>query len=247
MNRFATQGVTSADLAAYSQSMRMLFITANRLGDAVMTTGLYDAFAAAAPDLRAWVAASPLAASLFEAAPGLERIHPLVKRPRKAHWLRLYRAVALRRWDLIVDLRDSAVSRLTPFAKRRIIVGKTSFAQHKVPALSAAVGLDAPATPRLWFAPHHRAEAERRVPLGPPALAIAPGANWIGKRWRPQFFAELARRALGPNGPFAGGRLVVVGADEDRAAAAATLAALPRPRVIDLVGAVDPLTTGACL
>ena len=42
-------------------------------------------------------------------------------------------------------------------------------------------------------APEHDAEAQRLVPPGPPVLLIAPTANWAGKIWRAERFAELAK------------------------------------------------------
>ena len=42
------------------------------------------------------------------------------------------------------------------------------------------------------------------MPPGGPVLAIGPAANWRGKQWRGERFAELARRLTAPGGPLAG-------------------------------------------
>ena len=241
MARRRVRGKTNGDVRGYKRAMRLLFITSNRIGDAVMTTGVYRRLAEQNPDLRAWVA------SLFADAPGVERVIEMRKLPRKGHWLRLFRLAARRRWDLVVDLRDSAVSRLLPFAKRRLIVGKGPYDRHRVEFLGQAGGFDDAPDPTLWIGAPAEDAARRMIPDGPPVLAIAPGANWVGKRWRPNFFAELAARALSPRGPFANGRLAVLGAPDDEEACAPTLARIPAARRIDLVGKTDPQTAGACL
>ena len=53
---------------------RILFITSNRLGDAVLSTGLLDHLTGAYPDARLTIACGPLPAPLFRSVPGLERL-----------------------------------------------------------------------------------------------------------------------------------------------------------------------------
>jgi len=49
--------------------MRILFITSNRIGDAVLSTGLYAGLLARYPDAQFWVACGPLAEPIFRHAP----------------------------------------------------------------------------------------------------------------------------------------------------------------------------------
>src|ERR1700742_737152 len=86
---------------------RILFVTATRIGDAVLSTGLLAHLIERYPDARVTIAAGPDAAPLFEAVPGIERLITVSKRPHSLHWLELYREVAFRRWSLVVDLRGS--------------------------------------------------------------------------------------------------------------------------------------------
>ena len=85
---------------------RILFITSTRIGDAVLSSGLLDHLARAHPDAATTVACGPLAAPLFRAAPGVERIVIMKKRKGGGHWIDLWRAAVATRWDLVVDLRD---------------------------------------------------------------------------------------------------------------------------------------------
>src|SRR6185312_11928616 len=85
------------------------------------------------------------------------------------------------------------------------------------------------------------------APPGGPILAVGPAANWRGKEWRAERFAELARRLTAPGGILPGARVAVLAAAHERAQAAPLLAALPPARTIDLVGRVDLLDAAALL
>src|SRR5579884_3321865 len=100
--------------------MRILFVTATRIGDAVLSTGLLSHLVERFPGARLTIAAGPAAAPLFEAVPGLERLIVVEKRPHGLHWPRLYREVAGRRWDIVVDLRGSAIAWLLRSGERRV-------------------------------------------------------------------------------------------------------------------------------
>ena len=54
--------------------MHILFVSATRIGDAVLSTGLLSYLVERYPDARFTIAAGPVAAPLFEAVPRLERI-----------------------------------------------------------------------------------------------------------------------------------------------------------------------------
>ena len=59
----------------------LLFITATRVGDAVLSTGVLNHFIEMNPGMRVTLACGPAAAPLFEAVPGLERLVVLEKLP----------------------------------------------------------------------------------------------------------------------------------------------------------------------
>ena len=89
--------------------MKILYITSTRIGDAVLSTGLLGWLVEHLPEARVTIACGPLAAPLFAAVPGLERVIVLRKRPGGLHWLDLWRACLGVRWGLVVDLRRSAI------------------------------------------------------------------------------------------------------------------------------------------
>jgi lipopolysaccharide heptosyltransferase I len=77
-------------------------------------------------------------------------------------------------------------------------------------------------------------EWARRVlePVPRPRIVLNPGARWITKRWPPEHFAEVGRRAVAE----LGAGLVGVGADEDRPLIDSLRQALNPIRLLDLRG-----------
>ena len=226
--------------------MNILFVTATRIGDAVLSTGLLSYLVGRYPGARLTIAAGPAAAPLFDAVPGGAQVIVVEKRRWSSHWLPLYAAVAIRRWDIVVDLRGSAIAWLLRAGERRVMA-KGDATEHRVRQLGRLFGLDPPPGPLLWTAPGHERAAAMLVAAGGPVLAIGPAANWRGKQWRAERFAELAGRLTGPNGLLPGARVAVLAAGHERAQAQPLLDAIPPGRRLDLVGRLDLLTAAAVL
>jgi len=227
--------------------MRLLFITATRVGDAVLSTGLLSHLIAAHPGLRVTVAAGEAAIPLFEAVPGIERLLPMRKARYGAHWFRLWRSCVGRRWDIVVDLRRSLIA-WTLHARTRHVVPKPSRSMHRVELIASTLGLaGGPPAPVLWTNARHAGTAARIIPEGPPVLAIAPAANWRGKQWRAERFAALIEHLTGMDGILPRARVAVFAAPGETEQARAVLEAVPPERRIDTLGRVDLPTVGACL
>src|SRR3974377_1986318 len=127
----------------YPRRMKILSVTATRIGDAVLSTGLLSHLVDRFPDAHFTIAAGPDAAPLFEDVPGLDRIISLPKRRWSMHWATLYRAVALKRWDMVVDLRASAIAYLLWTRERRVAAhGRRP--EHRVRQLARLFALDPP-------------------------------------------------------------------------------------------------------
>ena len=225
--------------------MDVLFITSNRLGDAVLTTGLLAHLLDRFPDARLTIACGPLPAPLFRAVPRLREVIALPKRSWGRHWLRLWRHCAGRRWDMVVDLRDTPVSRLLR-ARERAVYHPARRGEHKVVELGRLLGLHPPPAPRLWIDEATRSAAERLTGTGR-LLAMAPAANWCGKEWPADRFAELADRLTGPGGVLDGARVLVLAGPGEEGRCRPVLDRLGTARSVDLVGRTDPLLAGACL
>ena len=219
--------------------MKLLFITSNRLGDAVISTGLLNHLVTTR-DAQTTVASGPVAAALFSCLPGLERVIPIRKNPRAGHWRHLWKETFATRWDLIVDLRASPMTFILRARERRTMYKAGE--GNRVESLARWFGCKDVPNPTIWSDDAHRAEAEELLPPGGKILCLAPTANWQGKIWPAERFVELAHRLTGPSGPLAGARIAVSGGRGEEALAAPVLQAFPADRRIDLVGRGDMLS-----
>jgi heptosyltransferase-3 len=222
--------------------MRILFVTSNRLGDAVLSTGLLDHLVRTYPQARFTVACGPVAAELFHHLPRLERLIVFEKRRFGLHWLLLWAQVVPHRWDLVVDIRASALAWVVP-TKRRAIMRKRS--GHKTAQIAAMLGVSPPPRPVVWTSTEDVTLAAALVPQDVPVIALGPTANWTGKVWPADRFVALFQALA--TGPLAGARALVLAGpgDAERALAAPVLAALPH--AIDLCGALSLPQAAACL
>ena len=226
----------------------ILFITSNRIGDAVLSSGLIKRLADEIPSARFTIVAGPVAAPLFEEVPTLDRIIVFAKTRNGGHWFDLWRQVRKERWGLVVDLRGSGISRFLSTRRRAIWRKNTGAPVHKV--LEAARTLrieDEPAAPYIFISPATQARAEELTAGIGPILALAPAANWLGKTWPIERFSRVAMRLLDPEGPLKGGRLMVLGAPRDHPLAKGLRDVVMRNQFIDLTQDTDLLTAYACL
>ncbi|MBB3883858.1 ADP-heptose:LPS heptosyltransferase [Acetobacter oeni] len=169
--------------------MRILFITASRLGDAVISTGLLEYLRQTCPGARFTIACGPVAAGLFQHMPGLDRVITVTKRRYDLHWIDLWRHCVLTRWDLIVDLRGSATSFFLWARRRRIMRGGRR-PGPRLAHVAQLFGLAPPPMPVIWTDPRDTEKA--RALLGTqPLIALGPTANWSGKIWPADHFVVL--------------------------------------------------------
>jgi ADP-heptose:LPS heptosyltransferase len=226
--------------------MRILFVTSNRVGDAVLSTGLLDHLIRAHPHSRVTVACGPAAAGVFARMPNLERLIVMPKQTFGRHWLGLWAASVGTRWDLVVDIRASAIAYLVPARRRAVRRQRPELrALPKTAQLASILGLDPPPLPVAWTAPEDRARAAALLPPGPPVIALAPTANWTGKVWPAERFVALFHALAQSALPGARAAVFAGPGEHERALAAPVLAALPG--AIDLCGALTLAEAAACL
>ena len=109
--------------------MKVLFITSTRLGDAILSTGLLEHLNQTYPSAAVTVVSGPLPKSIFAGFPNVAEIIPLKKQKRHGHWIELWKRVVGTKWDMVIDLRDSAVSRLIR-ADKRFIFGRKNISTN---------------------------------------------------------------------------------------------------------------------
>lgn len=222
--------------------MRILFVTSSRIGDAVLSTGLLDYLIRRHPAAQVTVVCGPIAAGVFSRMPNLERLIAIEKHRLDLHWVRLWLMAVGTAWDLVVDIRASALAFFLLARRRAVMRGGSG---SKVAQLGRILGLEPPPLPVVWTDAADRARAETLLPPGPPIIALGPTANWAGKIWPPERFAELYRRLA--TGPLALARIAVFAGpgEAESALTAPVLATLPH--AIDLCGRLTLSEAAACL
>lgn len=227
---------------------RILFITATRIGDAILSSGLLDHVLRTHTDARVTIACGPLAAPLFRAVPGLERVIVMTKKKGGGHWLDLWRQTVTKRWDIVIDLRESATSWFLLAGKRHVKRNwpGDSTPVHRVEEAAAFLNVSPPPSPVLWLDDLAHARARALMP-DEPVLALAPAAAARFKEWAPERFAGLATALTGPGGAMAGAHVAIFGGPGDEATGRAVAAQLNKERTHDFTGQLDLLETGACL
>ncbi|MDW3099099.1 MAG: glycosyltransferase family 9 protein [Alphaproteobacteria bacterium] len=224
---------------------QILFVTYNRIGDAVLSSGVLSWLADRYPDAEITVACGPATATLFRDQPGVVRIIEMAKKKRSGHWFSLWKQTVGTNWDMVVDLRASLISYLLRSKSRHVLRQDTSL--HRVPHIATVLGLTSPPPPRLATGAKSRETATGLVPDGTPVLAVGPTANWAGKAWPAERFIELIERLTAADGVLPNARIMIIGAAAERDAALPVINAFAADRVIDLVGKTDLPQTAACL
>jgi lipopolysaccharide heptosyltransferase III len=215
--------------------MRCLFITSNRIGDAILSSGVLGHLIEAYEDPHITVACGPVAAPLFAGAPGVDHVHIMRKEKRGKHWLKLLGATIGTRWDLVVDLRGSATAYILWTKKRYVL--KPNHNLPRVEHIGGVLGLSPPPAPRLWPSNEERAAAAALLPDGQPVLAIGPTANWSKKMWPVDRFAELVRQLTGPDGRLAGAKVLLTGGPGEQDQVQALYDTVPDGQLVDQIGA----------
>ena len=222
--------------------MQILFITATRIGDAVLSTGLLDHLIRLHPEARFTIACGPVAEGVFARMPNRDRTLLVEKQRFDRHWLRLWAQTVTTVWDLAIDLRGSALTLLLP-ARRRAIKRGGRRAGLKIVQLAETLGLAEPPLPVAWWGSEDEARAKALLPEGP-IIALGPTANWAGKVWPAERFAALFA-ALAQALPGARPVILAGPGEAERAMAAPLLAMLPD--AIDLAGCLSLPEAAACL
>jgi len=224
--------------------LKILFITANRVGDAVLTTGLLSWLEKNYPDATFTIACGPYGADIFRATPRLERLIVIEKKKWNKHWFDLWKACVGTKWDLIVDMRNSLASRFL-YAKK-IAVHKSKKGLHKVLENAAVLGLAPPPSPVIWTTPEAEAEADALIPTNTPILALGPAANWPYKQWPVQHFIILIGALTAQGGLLANASVMVLADGSEREQIAPLLKAIPDDKRIEVIGK-GLQTAAACL
>ncbi|WP_169816660.1 glycosyltransferase family 9 protein [Rhodovibrio salinarum] len=174
----------------------------------------------------------------------MEELIVIRKQRYNRHWAALWRRLVLRRWTAVVDLRRSALPWLL-WAKHRATPSKAEANEHRVLTLARTLDAQPPPAPTVWTSPQDQTEADRLIGSARPVLAVGPTANWPGKVWPPERFAELVQRLIAPGGALAGASVFVTGGPNEIDQAQPVIDAVPSEQLRAGVGLSLPTTAAA--
>ena len=223
-------------------SKNILFITATRLGDAILSCGLLEYMHQRWPEGKVTVACGALPSSIFLDFPNVCKVIPMVKKSYHRHWIELWGQVLAKRWDLVIDIRNSAVSRLV-LAGEKYIYGKHIDAKaHKVEQMAQLLGLqgeDIP-SPKLYPNTQSVKKAQEVFSAHDKVLAVGPAANWIGKTWPAERFCELLQKITAADGIFPEASVAIFAAPGEEDQAYAVFDSLDPKKRIDRIAKGSP-------
>ena len=227
--------------------MKVLFITSTRLGDAVLSTGLLEHLLQTHPEAKVTVACGPLPQTIFQGFPNVEHIIAMKKEKCHGHWVKLWKQVVGTKWDQVIDLRDSAVSRVIWARKRHIFSKHIDKTKHKVEQAAQVMKLPDVPSPKLYFTPEQKIFAEKMMAGDGPILGVGPSANWIGKTWPGDRFIELVKWTTSDGGVLPKARVAVFAAPGEEDQAQPVLESVPAERQIDGIAKGNPGEVAAAL
>lgn len=225
----------------------ILFIIPSDIGGAIASSGLVKRLADEVPQARFTFVADAYTAPLFAEVPGRERTILAEDTEGRLAKFQLWRQLRGQRWGLIVDLRGTGVGKYLNRARRAEYRPNGDYL-HPVIQAARVIGLeDDPPTPFLFTTPEQDAEAKAYLGAGGPVVVMAPDADWSGRVWPTERFAQVANLLFAPDGPLPDGRLLVLGESEEGEATELARFSGIRLRVIGRPGDLDLLQAYACL
>lgn len=173
---------------------KILFISHNRLGDCVLSTSLIRWANEQFPEAKIHLACGKVSADLFTNFPSIVDIYPITKEKWNLHWMKLWSYFRKQKWDLIIDLKNTAISRILPSQQRLVLKKPKDPTQkiHKIIHYSTLVDNHKIYDPILFSSKKDKSKITHLLGnLSAPHIVLSPAANWRGKQWRAQNFAKL--------------------------------------------------------
>lgn len=182
-----------------SKITNILLISLSNIGDVVLTLPVADILRRDFPHAKLSIVSGPKAASLFETSPVFAEYIILDKHQPRTALLRWIRALRRRRFDLVIDLRNSMI----PFMLWPRYMTPPEMSKPKgmhmrrkhLERLRSVYDFGEEHAPRLSLTPGEddRRAVRRMLGDGKPFAVMAPGSADQAKRWSVEGFAEVAK------------------------------------------------------
>jgi len=149
--------------------VRILFLRPDRIGDAIISSGIFREIVRHAPNVTLDVLGTPRNEAILRSSPYLATVH-VFDRSHRAGWLPLVRRLRAARYDAVVDCMVTAPSMTT------LLLMIASGARHRIGI--AGRGIDRALTVRVPANPGAVHIIEHLAALGTPFGAAAEHGEW---------------------------------------------------------------------
>jgi heptosyltransferase-2 len=174
--------------------MKILVVTLSNLGDVIMTLPVVQSLAHAYPTAELHVITGASGRMVFENDPRVRRVTVYDKKTSLPEKWRFLKGVRAERYDIILDLRMSAIGLLGGAALRNPYLLKSSSKAHRVARHLEALRGIAPVWDKESFLNGSFWQKNTvDVPEGR-FIVAAPGSKSDVKKWPAEKYAELLRR-----------------------------------------------------
>ena len=229
---------------------KLLFIGNNRLGDSILSTGVYNYFSKSYSNLQTTAVCGSLAEPIFKAAPFTKEVIILRKKKYGLHWLEIWKLTKGIKWDIIVDLRNSIISRILK-SDKNYLYNKDYKNSHRVIYLSSVINKEhSPLSPIIWLTREAKEKASKvllNIYNKQKIIAFAPVTNWKRKEWPIQNFINLANMLTNENSPLHNAKIILLGGSGEKNSVREIVSTLGEVRVLNLVAELDILSVAAIL
>ncbi len=176
--------------------MKILFIGNSRLGDAILSTSILRKYNKKKNKIT--VICSPLSKDVYLGFKAVTKIIPISKKKYSKHWLEAYLKLDSYTWDLIIDLRNTVISRL--LRKKNLFRYKVGYTNlHRVIELHHLIKEKKILGPKVLTSSNIKILAKKTIKqleINNHTLAIAPFTNWKRKNWPLENYEKLAKKLL---------------------------------------------------
>lgn len=181
--------------------MKILLITATRIGDTIISTTLVEALKKLYPQGQLTIAVGEISAPLFQDDSYVSHLILVGSKKYNRHWWHMWRSAIGTCWDLVIDLRGSALSYML-LTRKRLIWRPKNETELKYQQLARLLSMAQPPYPALIVSPMRQLQMDMKLDGHGAFAVIAPMANWEGKQWPKEYFIELLRNPIFKNYKF---------------------------------------------
>ena len=177
--------------------MKILFIGPTRIGDTILSSSIINFYLQKYDDCNFSIITSPFAKNLYMKMPALAEVLVVNKKKLGLHWLDILKFTIFKKWDLVIDLRSSALSYLL-FAKcKKVFKGNNNF--HKIIQFQKFLNTKSKLSPKIWYSFEDSSKNLKKILNSKPLIAVAPYSNWFKKDWSIKNYKTLLENKIFKN------------------------------------------------